>query len=561
MRVYLDVGWMIPQNITQTFVSSLATIRDMGGASLDLRVAVDGTDHQLAEHMRYLLSAAVPANAMSAYVMPSGEFDDPGTMEIILNAIRRSHAESIMADVGLTVRGMGAECLPDNLPVVDWAPEAPADAMQAIVASCNASAPARPNGDATLDEISHALQKSDAVLYVEDLGSAFLRSSRLGEAFGPPRLLVDVSYINKTDSHAGLQHAVHKMAESLVSTNGGRRFDSVQLVAARDPDQTKLCHVDQIGDTPGEPVTMRTADTLLMLDAAWDVYPTLAPSLETVRQYGGRIFNVVHDIAPLRVPAMVDDGLRQVFERWFRTAVAQSDALICVSKAMAHDVATYIKEFHLPHQDGLQIGWWHLGSDPPVKTGETVSGAVGRMLSREAPTLLMVGTVEPRNRQSIALDAMELIWAREQDANLLIVGREGWNASELARRMHHHPEAGRRLLWKTDASDADVNHAYQHAAALLFPGHSEGDCLTVVDAARHGLGSIASDSPPVRELGGHGVIYVPVGNAVDWADAITNFLSGERPEPVTVRTLSWQQSAQHMLEVIDEDRFEFVLRA
>ena len=485
---------------------------------------------------------------------------DRDAMEVILNAIRRSHAASIMADVGLTIRGVGAECLPDDLPIADWTPKAPSETMQSIVAAYGELAPVRPNSKAALDEITVALSDSGEALDIEDLGGAFIRSARLGAEFGAPRLLLDVSYINNVDHGTGIQRVVRRISENLVSMKSGRRFDSVQLVAARDPDRTRLCYVDQIGNVPGAPVEIRTADTLLMLDAAWEAYPTLAPGLETVRQYGGRILNIVHDIVPLRLPAVVEDHVPPVFERWFHTAVAQSDALICVSKATADDVAAYIKEFDLPHRDGLQVGWWHLGSDLPVETDQSVSEDISRMVSRDTPTFLMVGTVEPRKRHVIALDAMEMIWAAGKEANLLILGREGWNVSELARRIQQHPEAGSRLLWKTDASDADINHAYQHAAALLFPSQAEGYGLPVVEAANQGLGTIASDIPSLREIGGEGVTYVTVDNTEAWADAIAGVLSGEFPNPSIVKALSWQESAQQLLAVLDEDQFELVLR-
>jgi alpha-1,2-rhamnosyltransferase len=109
-------------------------------------------------------------------------------------------------------------------------------------------------------------------------------------------------------------------------------------------------------------------------------------------------------------------------------------------------------------------------------------------------------------------------------------------------------------------SDADINHAYKRAAALLFPSVSEGYGLPIAEAAMHGLGTIASDIPPSREIGGDGVIYVPVDDAPALADAILTVLGGEVPELSGVKVLSWQQSAQQMLEVLDNDRYEYMLR-
>ena len=561
MRVFVDLGWMTTDNLNEHFLTALTEIVAGGGPTLDLRVAIDGTDVQMATAMRDLLRHALPASAISAYVLPAGDWQDADAMITIFNALRRSHAASVMADVGMTVHGFGAECMPEGLPLVNWKPEEPGSVLDELSAAYTQTPPAWPCSDVALDVITKTICQSGISLDVEDLGRAFIRSARLGAEQGAPRLLLDVSYVNMVDHGTERQRIIRRMTETLISMGSGRRFDSVELVTASRLDRAELCHVSKIGSEPGAPVQVRTGDTLLMLDAAWGAYLPLAPRLEIFRQYGGRVVTVVYDLVPLRFPNVVSDGLRPLFERWFRTAVAVSDSLVCISKAVADDVAAYIEEFDLPHRDGLRVGWWHLGSDLPVMVHETPSEDVVQMVSGETATFLMVGTVEPRKRHVVALDAMELIWARGQDVRLLILGREGWNVSELARRMREHPEAGKRLLWKTDACDADINHAYKRAEALLFPSKSEGFGLPIVEAAMHGLGTIASDIPPSREIGGDGVIYVPVDDAPALSDAIIRVLGGESPEPSTAEVLSWQQSAQQMLQILDDDRFEYMLRA
>lgn len=561
MRVFVDLGWMTIDNLNKQFLTALAEMVTDGGPTVDFRVAIDGTDPQTVAATRNLLRCAVPTVAISAYVLPAEDVEDADAMETILDALRRSHATSIMADVGMTVRGFGADCLPEGLPIVDWVPEEPSSVLEELAAAYSQKLPARPRNDEALDAITEAMRHCRTALDIEKLGSALIRSARLGAEQGAPRLLVDVSYINTVDHGTGVQRVVRRITETLISTGNGRRFDSVELVAARQPQRTELCHVGKIGAEPGAPVQFRTGDTLLMLDAAWEAYPCLAPQLETLRRYGGRIVTVVYDLVPLRFPNVVANGLPPLFECWFRTAVALSDTLVCISKAVADDVASYIEGFNLPHIDGLRIAWWHLGSDLPVLVDESPSEDVARMVSGETATFLMVGTVEPRKRHFVALDAMELIWARGHDVRLLILGREGWNVSELARRLREHPEVGKRLLWQTVVSDADINHAYKQATALLFPSESEGYGLPIVEAAMHGLGTIASDILPSREVGGNGVIYVPVDDAPALADAIVRVLNGDVPDPSTVIVLSWQQSAQQLLEVLDDDRFAYLLRS
>jgi glycosyltransferase involved in cell wall biosynthesis len=66
-----------------------------------------------------------------------------------------------------------------------------------------------------------------------------------------------------------------------------------------------------------------------------------------------------------------------------------------------------------------------------------------------APTLLMVGTLEPRKGQAQALAAFELLWAKGVDANLVIVGKNGWLVDALAERLQAHPQRERSCSGST----------------------------------------------------------------------------------------------------------------
>jgi len=560
MRVYVDIGWM-QDRLDEPFLTALAALVQAGGPALDLRVALDGSDPGQAVALRNVLRCTMPSTAVSAYSLPAGLEARPEIMDIVVNRLRQSHAAALMPDVALTIRGIGAEGLPAGVPVVDWTPEDPGDLIGALRTACEDRPPDRPHGDEALAAIASMLRTSGMSTNVETLGNAFMRSSRLGTEAGEPRLLIDVSYTNRIDHGTGIQRVVRRISDQLQAIGSGRRFNSVALVAARQPDFGVLCQIDHNGAETDREMSLRTGDTFLLLDASWEECPHFAPRLNAVRHHGGRIVTVVYDILPLRYPEVVAIGLPPIFDRWFRTVVAASDALVCISRTVADDVVSYIRENGLPHRDGLRIGWWHLGADLPTSATDIVSDDVASMLGGNVPTFLMVGTVEPRKCHAVALSAMERIWAAGHNARLIILGREGWNVSELAQRLREHPEAHRRLFWQSKVSDADLAYAYQKSTALLFPSLAEGFGLPIIEAAHHGLGAIASDIPILREIGGDGVMYVPVDDAAGLSDAIERVLNGEVLDPSGLDVLSWQQSAQQLLKVLDDDLFEYVLRA
>ena len=125
--------------------------------------------------------------------------------------------------------------------------------------------------------------------------------------------------------------------------------------------------------------------------------------------------------------------------------------------------------------------------------------AVVAMKSR--PSLLMVGTLEPRKGHTQALDAFELLWADGVEANLVIIGHEGWHVEDLVSRLTRHRFAGKYLFWLSQADDHVLSLAYKDRR-LLAASEGEGFGLPLIEAARYGLPILARDLPVFREVAG-----------------------------------------------------------
>jgi glycosyltransferase involved in cell wall biosynthesis len=166
----------------------------------------------------------------------------------------------------------------------------------------------------------------------------------------------------------------------------------------------------------------------------------------------------------------------------------------------------------------------------------------------------MVGTVEPRKGQRQALDAMELLWKKGVDANLVIVGKQGWMVDELAERLAAHPEKDCRLFWLPGVSDEMLLELYRRASALLAPSEGEGFGLPLIEAAQHGIPIIARDLPVFREVAGEHAEYFSGLGPDDLADALERWLAlhreGKAPVSTGMPWLTWQQSAQQLLDAV-----------
>jgi glycosyltransferase involved in cell wall biosynthesis len=370
------------------------------------------------------------------------------------------------------------------------------------------------------------------------------------------RLLIDVTDTSQSGRWTGIQRVVRQLTAAFYR----RGFeDKVVPVAVRLETKGALSVPPFVAEILGHtqharsfPIECWEGDDLFMLDSNWIRYPDYARIYDKVRRRGGRTITCIYDLIPELHPEFCDAGMPPVHEQWLRSAVATSDALLCISRSTAVELITYIERNKLPHCAGLKIGWFHCGSEI-VQTHDDQDPSVAALRSfvRGQPTFVMVGTLEPRKNHADALDAFERLWARNAEIALCLVGRRGWNIDALERRILSHPELGRRLHWLSEASDTDLVYAYRHAEAVLCLSLAEGFGLPIAEAARMARPVICSDIPVFREVGGEGAVYVPPNDPQALVAVLEAWLLGERrADPALISCLSWAEAAARIHRVL-----------
>ena len=274
------------------------------------------------------------------------------------------------------------------------------------------------------------------------------------------------------------------------------------------------------GALPSPALDYTKDDWILLLDSTWG--PDLRQELGRARSAGARVCVVIYDLIQVRHPDLVSPGAAAIYRRWLERVLPLADRIVTISKSVRDDVRRYLNETGYEALPDERLGWFHLGCDFD-RTGGAV-GATADTLAMFAEghprSFLVVGTLEQRKSQATVLDAFERLWQRGDTSRLILVGREGFGSHVLTRRLSRHPERGSRLVWLQDASDADLEVCYRHAAALINASTSEGFGLPIVEALHRGIAVIASDIPVFREVGGSEVVYVPPGDVEAWAAAI-----------------------------------------
>ncbi|MBK5012060.1 glycosyltransferase family 4 protein [Pseudomonas sp. S60] len=383
-----------------------------------------------------------------------------------------------------------------------------------------------------------------------------------------PNLFVDISELCKHDGKSGIQRVVRSiLLEWLVNPPSTYKVVPVYTKAG-EPfyREASLFTAKFLGQEPGEVlqdevISYRAGDVYLGLDLLMDVLPHKKIYFNAMRDHGVSILFVVYDLLILQLPHCFVESLHEHYEKWIHT-VAEYDGAICISQAVADELHDWRLEHMPPRQRPFHIGAFHLGADLDQSVpslGFPEDPAMRLEALEDNPTFLMVGTLEPRKGHAQTLDAFEQLWADGVQANLVIVGKHGWLVDELAQRLTHHAERGKRLLWLSGASDEYLEHLYQASDCLVAGSYGEGFGLPLIEAAQHKLPIIARDLPVFREVAGDNAWYFEGTHTEEIAQKIKQWLGlfekGEHPQSTDMPWLTWKASAKQLVDAIDKCAF------
>ncbi|MBV5319823.1 MAG: glycosyltransferase [Chlorobium phaeobacteroides] len=381
------------------------------------------------------------------------------------------------------------------------------------------------------------------------------------------QLLIDVSALVQEDLKTGIQRVVRSIIKNFIDNAP----DNLQVEPVYSTSGNVYCYARrftlQVLGCPShgfedEPVDVYAGDILFIPDPHFQIVKTHNHFLQHIRNIGARIIFLVHDILPVRYPEYFPDSMFGEFQGWLNTVV-HSDGAICVTRTVADDLFAWINVRKPERHRPFQIGWNHHGADitasiPSKGLPEGFQQTIDTLLKN--PTILMVGTVEPRKGHALALQAIELLWSHRIYVNLVIVGKHGWMIDVLADRIKQHSELNQRLFWFQGISDEALVKLYHTATGVLMASEGEGFGLPLIEAAQYGCPVLARDIPVFREIAGEHVTYFS-GNTPDalaeslqaW---IHNLKNNTAPDSGSMHWLTWDASCHKLLAMIIDNRHE-----
>lgn len=379
----------------------------------------------------------------------------------------------------------------------------------------------------------------------------------------PRRLLLDASNMAKRDLGTGIQRVIREISRRVLdglpdSWRGDMtRMDCKKLYYARNF-AAKLLALPAYGLKDG-PVEAGPGDILVLMDHHGNMTDAEFASICRQQRQGARIVLVVYDILPLRHPKWFPPAALSALRRWPELTLSVADAVICISRAVADDVMAWLDEGNCQRTRPLDVGYFPLGADFSVRSSAeapTVSEGILEAICVR-PSLLMVGTIEPRKGHAQALAAFERCWAEGYDLGLTIVGKPGWMVDGLLERLRTHPELGHRLQWLQYPSDEELQNLYASHASLLLASEGEGFGLPLVEAALHGMPILARDLPVFREIAGDHAMWFSGTTPEALALALQKWLeawrAGSLPSSAQIAVATWDESVKAFLKPLLTD--------
>ena len=370
------------------------------------------------------------------------------------------------------------------------------------------------------------------------------------ERRGKPRLYVDVSEVFSCDRGTGVQRVTREVSRHLKEISCGYEVVEVwcggsSYFSCAEKKEIDFCR----------------GDIFFVLDQSLKNVYNNAGLFAHLMKNGVRVSAFFHDLIPVIHPEFCDPRYVKDFARFFKVVLSFS-SIVCNSESTARELKAYLFAHpEIPRNPQLEISHSLLGCDfseagSMPRAEEMILPVEGEGNSR-AIIFLMVSTVEPRKMYGQALAAFDLLWKKDVDVRLWIVGRPGWKNKKTIAAIERHPELGKRLQWyRTGISDGELSLLYRRCDAVLFASLAEGFGLAVAEGAYFGTPLILRDIPVFREIAGENAFYFSGERPENLAEKIEEWLSlhkeGREPKPDGIRLPTWEECTERIFEILTE---------
>ena len=378
-------------------------------------------------------------------------------------------------------------------------------------------------------------------------------------AQGQKQLLVDVSVLVQQDAGTGIQRVVRALLKQLLDHPPvGYVVRPIVAKAGHEYRYLARWRGYEFLSSQGvaqDRIHVSLGDIFLALDLAAHLLHQYQAQVLGWKRHGVKVHILVYDLLPILHPEWFNAKAVRRFKRWLKTLAILADSAICISEAVKLSLAQYLQESYQLGAEDIQLQTIVLGMD--IESSEPSQGLpvnLQELLTwvEQCPTVLMVGTVEPRKGYDQALTAFEHFWDNNQQINLLIVGKRGWKTKHLQQRLDSHVRNNNHLKWLDSASDELLDTLYQKVDGVLMASYAEGYGLPLIEALRHQKPVYARDLQVFRDIAGTNISYFSEYTAIALNRQIETWLSEIKSgaHVSNMPYVSWRHSVEILLQCL-----------
>lgn len=324
------------------------------------------------------------------------------------------------------------------------------------------------------------------------------------------RIFVDVSVFSKHDAGTGIQRVVREVLRNLLK-NSSENYTVIPVAATRkDGYRTTSISLKNPSknlqkENESTPVSLSKGDIFLGLDLAAHLLPHHYRQLLEWKRSGASIQVVVYDLLPALHPAWFNPRSGKNFKKWLRTLAIFADRFHCISETVKLDLLDWLESKYkilLAHSSASVFPLGSNLSDITLSTEKLFNqpphDAVDFM--QRFPSVLMVGTIEPRKGHAEVLKAFSDFWRSGGTHQLVIVGAPGWKTDVVQKQLIDASNEHNKIIWIRDSDDILLAQLYRASCGVIVASEGEGYGLPIIEAAFFGKPVLARDIPVFREI-------------------------------------------------------------
>jgi glycosyltransferase involved in cell wall biosynthesis len=354
-------------------------------------------------------------------------------------------------------------------------------------------------------------------------------------------VVVDVDFCAKHAHNTGIQRVVRQTMARWSRDHGGEHgivpvawTDDGESMRRLDP--VELGRVVAYGSAEHEieaqPVRLVVPwrSSVVMLEVPW---MHLCGPLEALAEFSGNRVGVLgYDAIPVVSADTVPDLETERFVKYL-SVVKHTHRVAGISAAATEEFAGFVSAVAAQGLPGPSTVAVPLPVDVPDATAAPAATATKTM-----PSVLCVGSHEPRKNHGAVLFAAEALWREGLRFSLTFIGGGSlWYTRRFDREIDRLRSAGHAVEVLRGIDDATLLRAYGNADFTVFPSLHEGYGLPVAESLALGVPVITSDYGSTAEIAADGgCLVIDPRDDDELTDAMRSLLT----DPATLADLRAQ---------------------